>query len=151
MPTYFHCAPIQLAPGAIIECGNWGRILRLYESANNQVPIQALNEMVLEALRLSIAPEKPSRLNCLFVLPNLEEARKYKKRHCPTNLIYSVEPIEPSYIAHLGDYEAVIQAHTGRYFDAALDRFRQYWLSSSPTFPEVLLSCSARVISRADD
>jgi hypothetical protein len=57
--TYFHCAPMRLAAGSIIEPGNWGRMLRLYEVTNGQIQGNVLNEALLEFARQLHAPTAP--------------------------------------------------------------------------------------------
>lgn len=46
--TYFHCAPLTLSPGSVIEPGNWGRLLDLYETVNQQVQLNVLGRRFLK-------------------------------------------------------------------------------------------------------
>jgi hypothetical protein len=70
MASYFHFAPIMLAPGSIIEPGNFGRIIRQRGAAHNLYR----REMIFEAVRQQHFSSRPSRLDCLFCFPTQEEA-----------------------------------------------------------------------------
>ena len=146
--TYFHCAPQPLGIGSIIEPGNWGRIIRLYEPDNKVVSVQALNEACLEYARRLHAPTAPSRLDCVFALPDIDSAKNYAFRHSPRNIIYEIEPMDRNAAMHIGDYEVSIEPHTDRYFDKIFDRGLRYWTTENPSYPEVLFACPIRVISQ---
>jgi uncharacterized protein DUF2441 len=146
-PTYFHCAPIGLAPGAVIQPGNWGRIIRLYETADGQIAPNAIRESLLEFARQLYAPQKPSRLQCVFALPNLASAISFRNQHQRLSLIYEVVALADDPVTHIGDYELVIRPYRGRYFQTMLDLARDYWTTPSPNNPEVLLPCPVQIIA----
>jgi hypothetical protein len=100
---YFHVAPILLAPGSLVLPGNWGRILRLYTQANDVL----FRESALENFRQSKCPEKPSRLNSVFLLETLEEAIWYRNNNSSTSLIYEVNISTSDAVIHRGNYTKV--------------------------------------------
>ena len=148
--TFFHCAPIGLSVGSIIQPGNWGRVIRLseYQAApNTGLPTFHFREALLEISRQAHAPKKPSRLNCVFTCPTLTAAISFRDKYQRTNLIYEVVPVDRSVVTHLGDYELVIAPYPPRYFQSMLDFARDYWTSSQPQSPEVLFSCAVQIVS----
>jgi len=74
MTDYFHLSSALLAPGSIIEPGNWGRIIR---AAGWQHSL-ALRETALELGRLAKFPNAPSRLECAFVFLTMNEAIDFR-------------------------------------------------------------------------
>ena len=70
MPTLFHFARELRTLGSIIEPGNFGRIIR----QQGQAHALFRREMIYEAVRQGCFPHRPSRLECLFCFPTLEEA-----------------------------------------------------------------------------
>lgn len=73
--TYFHLAGQTLAPGSVIEPGNWGRIIRLCGWGHSL----AIREMALEAARLARFRERPSRMECAFAFPSQMEAEQFRQ------------------------------------------------------------------------
>lgn len=84
--AFFHVTQIQLAPRSIILPGNWGRILRLYNRSN--VGEVLYREKSLEDIRRLEFPNKPSRLNSVFMLETVEEARHFRDQTNSFALIY---------------------------------------------------------------
>jgi hypothetical protein len=150
--TYFHCAPIISAPGAVIEPGNWGRIIKLYEAIpGSGLPTNAFREALIEQARQIHAPSKPSRLSSIFALPTLEEAVLFRNKYQRTNLIYEVMPVAKNARTHLGDYEFAINInYPPRYFQTMFDYARDYWLKQPTANLEVLFSCPIRVLRMLD-
>jgi hypothetical protein len=145
--TYFHCCPVTLTPGSVIQPGNWGRILELYEPVNGQINLNAVNEGLLEWARQALAPTKPSRLKCLFALPSLQEAIDFRNKHQRSSVIHEVRPTEKNPKRHDGDYEIAITPYRGRYFQPMLDFPRTYWTQPPAANHEILFECSIEVIS----
>jgi hypothetical protein len=145
--TYFHCAPIGLSPGAVIQPGNWGRVLDLYQITNNQINQQAVRETILELFRQVYAPTKASRLKSIFVCPTLAEAIAFRDRHQRTQLIYEVVPVLKDGPTHVGDYELAIAPYPPRYFRAMFDLARDYWAVAPTANHEVLFECAVYIVS----
>jgi hypothetical protein len=138
-----------LDAGSIIQPGNWGRVLRLYETPSGQgLPTNVFREALLEQARMIYAPTKPSRLECVFVVPTHAEAIKFRDKHQKTSLIYEVTPTVDNIATHVGDYELVFVNYPVRYFESMFDYARDYWTATNPANPEILLSCSVQILRR---
>lgn len=145
--TYFHCAPIGLSPGAVIQPGNWGRILRLYEITNNQINQQAVREVILELSRQIHAPNKASRLKSVFVCETLADAIAFRDKHQRLQHIYEVVPVREDAPMHVGNYELVIASFPARYFEAMFDFAKDYWSGLPVGSHEVLFECAVCIVS----
>lgn len=145
--TYFHCAPITLAPNSIIQPGNWGRILNHYETTNGQINLNAVNEGLLEWARRALAPTKPSRLSCVFTLPTLAEAIVFRDKHQRMGVIHEVRPTDDKSKRHDGDYDLAMTPYRGRYLAQMLDFPMRYWVDQPTANIEILFECSVQVVS----
>jgi len=125
---FYHCSSSQLAPGGVIQPGNWGRIIRSTGWAHNQ----AFKEAALEHLRATEFPDKPPRLMSSFFFDSEDEARFYgiSDGRQTTMIPYEVELIDPLAPRHTADWRAVSPAGT-----VDSDWSRTYWLGTSPPPP----------------
>lgn len=89
--TYFHCAPVQIPVGTIIQPGNHGNKVQATQPVANNVNVLFWRESVLEIARMLLAPTRPSRLACNFVLYSLAEADRYRGLHCNGFAVHEVE------------------------------------------------------------
>lgn len=102
METYFHLSQALLAPGSVIENGNFGRMLDRY-TPGGEFDISLLyREEVFEFIRLTKYADKPSRLLSIFLLKNLEEAFQYMMFNAKNHNLYEVEIIDTSKPVHEG-------------------------------------------------
>ena len=147
-PKFYHCAPIPLSNGSVIEPGNWGRIIRTYEVTNGQIASNAIREALFETVRVRVAELKPSRLACVFCCPTMEAAISYRDSYATTNLVYGVEPTDDRFRQHIGDYKLAVEPYEGRYFDRMIGVCEEYWQDGPVTHPEILISCSVKVVER---
>jgi hypothetical protein len=99
--NFFHLAGIQLAPGSIVEPGNWGRIIL---ATGPQHP-EYQREIALENARLAKYPHKPSRLKAAFTSVDAGEAKAFRARipGFTHHILYWVELAEPHAPSHLTD------------------------------------------------
>jgi hypothetical protein len=135
---------------AIINPGNWGRVLRLYEAQPNAgLPTNAFREVMMEQARLIYAPRKVSRLEAIYALPSLADALAFRNQYQPTNIIYEVQPIDLSTAPTIGDYELAVAPYPQRYFNAIFDHARRYWIDP-PQQIEMLFSSPMRVLAIAN-
>lgn len=121
MNCYFHFAPILLAPGSVIEQGNFGRVIRLRGTAH---PLYR-REMAYEALRQRHFPDRPSRLDCLFCFPTQQEAdlcRAHIQGYAKS-ILYEIESAEAN--PHIADMNKAIQHFALPAFDD--DVINYYW------------------------
>lgn len=126
MPLY-HVCPTWLEPGSIIHPGNYGRIVHQLGETHERWS----SEQVLEAVRAADYPDKPSRLCSAFGCEDIEVARVFRMRNCPTALIYEVEPVDPDAPRHITDFNYI---QTYDQFDDLRDMNNVahiYWSNSS--------------------
>jgi hypothetical protein len=148
--TYFHCSGTSLAVGAVINPGNWGRMLRLYElQPNVGLPTNVFREALMEQARLIYAPTKVSRLEAVYALPSLADAVAFRNQYQPTNIIYEVQPTDPSTPPTIGDYVLAVAPYPQRYFNAMFDYARRYWIDP-PNQIEMLFSSPMRIVAIAN-
>lgn len=149
MASYFHFAPIMLAPGSIIEPGNFGRIIRRRGPAHNLYR----REMAYEAIRQQHFPSRPSRLDCLFCFPTEGEAELCRAHinGYADSILYEVESDEVD--PHLADMNSALQNFALPAFDNSVIAY--YWRgwqrSPDPKaviLREVLLQSPVKVIRR---
>jgi hypothetical protein len=145
MELFYHCSPVILSEGSVIEKGNWGRILRLYN--RNGVGDQLMREYVLENIRKEQFPEKPSRLDAIFVCPTEQDARDYMQNtQKNTEVIYEVKVIDKSAALHYGDYGQVSPMEN--YLESIEPCAIQYWKGNNINLPEVLIGSNIQVVRR---
>lgn len=122
MAIFYHCAPVKLGVGSIIEPGNWGRVISIWAYRHALYH----REMVFENVRQALKPKAPSRMEALFACLSLEDARSYCAVEDNKNaLIYECETMDDdanTFMAPLnafglksGDYDMAMQ-----YWHAAL-------------------------------
>ncbi len=154
---YFHCLPAQLAPGSIIEPGNFGRIIRAYTTAGHSPPGSispvAYRELIFDLVRKLVAPKKPSRLNCVFACPTEEELRIFmSERNSLTDIAYEVEATGDPVI-HLASHDLPLLRFAAEdrcpYFEKIEKIAQNYWTGTPPAQRlEVLIGGAVRVVRR---
>lgn len=143
LTVYYHVSPIILGEGSIIMPGNWGRVLKFHENAT---PV-ALREYILELVRLTRYPDKPSRLNCVFVLETLDEAKRYREAHALLNIIYQVAIDTSELPIHRGNYD--FTAPFGpKFVDRLHQLAEQYWAELREQCIEVLIPAPVTILQR---
>jgi hypothetical protein len=146
-PVYYHCCPVLLGPGSVIEPGNWGRVIA--KPPLDNIDLSVIREALLEQSRRLHAPEKPSRLSATFVIPNLHQAQAYRRQHGPSNaLLYEVSLVDPHSKTHIGNYELAIFPIAGQCLQQLLDRAKEYWTVASDAHHEMIVSGPIRVLRR---
>ncbi len=151
---YFHCLPAQLAPGSILEPGNWGRIIRAYTLAQNTPPgisPVAYRELIWELVRKLVAPQKPSRLNCVFACPTEDELRVFmSERNNLTDVAYEIEAVDEPAI-HIASHDLPLLRFPQNqpYFSEIESLAEAYWSGTPPPRRrEVVIGGPVRVVRR---
>lgn len=154
-----------LGIGSIILPGNWCRIIAQNgtRSAPDVHSVAMLKyEKILEQQRNLLMPEAPSRLESVFVSPNLESARAFAAAaYNRTDVLYFVEPLlvfERIFVASWTLYntndllENVSEnCHQSDQYLAAQMQLAAslYWLGPSDgSARELLVPCGLRVVGR---
>lgn len=128
----FHVSPILLSNETLILPGNWGRILNEYVVGKSDTTF-LLRETVLEHIRATEFPEKPSRLHASFALPSLDAARFYKTYNHQFGVIYEVEIVDSTMPLHEGDFN-LVQPKPGQRWMEGMERVaRSYWRGERST------------------
>lgn len=85
--TYFFCCSYPLRTNSIVEKGNWGRICKLEKDR----PL----EITFERIRQQEFPDRPSRFECVFLCPTLENARFFiSTTRRKFDLIYEIDLVD---------------------------------------------------------
>ncbi|MNJ28716.1 hypothetical protein D3C77_232620 [compost metagenome] len=137
----YHAAPMILSEGSVIQPGNWGRMLSMYNEANHVF----FREYVLEETRASLFPTKPSRLDALFAVPTLEGAWAYRQANCPFNLIYELDVDVEEHQIHVGSYSMQLPPGpdlASRVKNLALN----YWAIAPTSEVELVIPYAGRVM-----
>lgn len=145
-PRYFHVTPMMLGEGSIILPGNWGRILKLYQQPH--VNAALYRETVFEQIRSSEFPHKPSRLNCLFFLPSLQDAVHYRNAESPFGVIHEIAVNTDNTELHFGDYNFGGALASVQLLESMPHIAREYWSVEATNSVEILFSGSAVVLKR---
>lgn len=124
----YHITCIPLQKGSIIEAGNWGRIVKLYDYPLHQIAGNVLSkELILEATRRDIAPNKPSRLEAAFCCPTLDHIKHFKAaNNRNTEIIYKVS-IRNDYPTHYGNWNHVTPQNGNMFFSTMIKLANEYW------------------------
>lgn len=101
--TLYHCTHKNLSINDIIEPGSWGRKIFEIGPAHRSW----FREIILEAVRITYFPNKPSRFASIFACDNLKSMQHYKSSHCPDGFIYEVIFTNSHSPQHKGDFNAV--------------------------------------------
>lgn len=144
--AFYHCAPMSLEVGSVIRSGNWGRIVRATSIAGvNDGTSKIIFELAYENSRLLHNPSAPSRLDCIFCCPTLDEAQAYREAQQPTGIIYKVLPLDPSTPIHVTSW-LLWGLGTGSNFTQSQKRLKDYWTATPTEQREVLVGGPVQII-----
>lgn len=146
MTVYYHAAPLPLSPGSIVQPGNWGRMLSTYKTNQSNGWLLA-REFVFETIRVSEAPNRPSRLSSAFVFYDLDNATRHLEV-APTNLLYEVELVQPDALQHRCAYNLLdFPLASDEFIPVSVSRARQYWRGEGIITAEILTASPLRICS----
>jgi hypothetical protein len=156
--AYVHFAPQRLAPGSVIQPGNWGRVLHRYENATVTQQLFGnawilARELKFENVRLQSFAEKPSRFAAAFCCVNENDARVYQaKVDFPRiQLLHRVELVEPALACHSGAIDMLDYPPPNTSFlDQTNARAIAYWSGSSAGAMEFVTASPLRVVANID-
>lgn len=147
--TYFHAAPLGLAPGSIIEPGNWGRIIRARPMNNGSLPTFYIQELVFESVRLREFSRLPSRLDAAFVFESMNDATALLKTAGRMDVLHEVEFVDPDSPRHRAGSNLIGLPTGDEAAIPALERHaRQYWRGERIVAPEILTLSALRIVQR---
>ena len=144
---YYYACSYPLAPGSVVEPGNWGRILMKY-TANDPGQQLLVRELIFENTRLSAFPNKPSRLEAAFVFktrdavpPDFLGSRRF-------DLLYEVELVDPSALSHKAGMN-LVDWPSGESVEMLFERARRYWAGEEIAIPELVTLSPLRIVALA--
>lgn len=126
MQILYHAGIPGLLPNDVILPGFYGRELTWFHGHCCRA-----REAILESVRQSHYPAKPSRLTAAYACLSLATAGHYRWRHCPTDKLYLVTPADPSAPFHIGDFNCV--QPMPRRPETMEEIAHRYWMHSLPT------------------
>ncbi len=124
--------------------GHWGNKVK-----NSPITFKhAPREIIYEAVRVEKYPDKPSRLECIFLCPNLESARQFAQVK-KTGIFYEVTIINSKAIQFIANWRMMAgPSHT---LTDAIEWAEEYWkgVNVPPPQQEVVIESDVLVIQRA--
>lgn len=106
--SYYWCSSVLLEVGAVVKPGNWGRMIKCY-GARQQGSWEVLyRELALESVRKMSFPDKPSRLESIFLSRTLDESNFFKFRtNRAFDVTYRVKLVQPKLPIHFANFTFV--------------------------------------------
>jgi hypothetical protein len=134
----------DLPTNLVLQPGSHGRRYTLFgptESGNHADRQSYLIEVALEQARQIIAPEKPTRLACIFAFDQIANAQGFRDQYRQgRGSIYQIEPFDKAPNIHRGDMAALSKFIYG---ESQIDFYcrigRQYWQAVQAEIPELLI------------
>ena len=145
--VYYYACGYRLALGSVVERGNWGRICQIEPIGGNNAP-RLLREAIFENVRLAKFPDRPSRLDCNFLCPNIQSLRRFMREGGrPFDLPYEVELVNPNAKTLETDWSLVELYPT---IAATEEAAEKYWAPRNveQDVKEVLVESDIRIIKR---
>ena len=118
--TYYWRGALWLAPGEIIQPGNWGKVIFAFGARHPRF----YAEYLFERIRQAEFAAQPSRMRAAFAFRDEAVARAFDNAGAP--LLYRVQSGVDGHTATLDMHwiDSIVGAHT---FDEAEDFARRYW------------------------
>jgi hypothetical protein len=153
----FHFLPREHDPGDLVEPGNFGRLLRTHEAwaAFGRVVVTGMlcREMLWERMRLVEFDHLPSRLDCVFLLPERADVDAYGRENNKDRrqILHEVELVDPKSPTHTAWISHCTMTSGGSFLEQMEPKGRAYW-SGEPGDPtqgrELLVKGKIRVVRR---
>ena len=160
LENYYHFASCKLAPGSVVLPGNWGRMLRKcnYPAPNSQYfgnPWVLARELLFDIIRMNHFPDRPSRLECAFCCPSIEDARAYQNGSgvdpfC-MSLLHRVELVDPSLPGHTAFIKCTNWPSPNTSFLNVLQQqAKAYWAGEGDGPREFLTMSGLKIVENID-
>lgn len=148
MKKYYWLGSYPLASGSIVEPGNWGRIINLYNIQNAQSAFVAAKEFIFENIRVETYPERPSRLSCLFLCEDLASAKDFQEKNGRINdIIYEVEIVGKDEVFRT-DWSILNKCNENPKVSNIKELAEKYWKGVEIENPEALTNSSIKIIKK---
>lgn len=103
-------------------------------------------EIALETARRAVAPEAPSRLACVFVYEELDQARVFRDRYRAGGHILIVEPHDLNAKRWRADPDHLTGSGGTPFVDYMPEAAFRYWTEPASNHVEMLLAGPVRVV-----
>lgn len=148
MTKYYFACSYPLAPGSIVNPGNWGRIIRQYNTGGFGNPWILFREEVFEKVRQSEFPTKPSRYESIFLCETKDTLSQFiQQAKRSLDLAYEVELIDATAPIHRGCLSNLDFAPQENMQSFTL-KARSYWGGVNLQRPEIASTSSVRIIAQ---
>lgn len=146
---YYWLCSYPLKPGSIVEPGNWGRILSLYNHLDVQLMQRKSKEDLYEQVRKKYYPTKPSRLKTSFVCEKLEDVKDFENATCRLyNIVYEIEVIDNKKPFFRTDWSKMRSDIADK---KVLETFaHEYWRGENIIYPEILTLSDIKIIKKIE-
>ncbi|MNE49612.1 hypothetical protein D3C80_1441430 [compost metagenome] len=147
---YYHVSNIEHEVGSIINPGNWGKTVRLFGPDSQVKSVSHIEiilwEVALETARVALAPQRPSRLNFVFVFETVEMASDFQSQYRPDARIFELAPTGDA-STYRGDFALIAKGPRDRpYADYMAEESKKYWTVPTAEEPEILYGGALRVV-----
>lgn len=148
--TYFWLCSYPLAPGSVVEPGNWGRFLRLYQFNDFQRVCRLLEEEIFERVRISNYSDRPSRYKCNFLCEDYNQIVKFRDvAGRSRDLIFEVQIVERNTLLFKTDW-SLIGVSQNDTLPIIEKKAHKYWQGKEIIDPEILTTSKIKILRRHD-
>jgi hypothetical protein len=148
MGTYFYACSYPLEAGAVLRPGNWGRIVRKYNTRGFGNTWILFREEVFERIRRDEFPGKPSRFDSIFLCETEDDLRQFLKgtnRHL--DLVYSVDLVDEDQPRHRACL-TLLDFSAQESMASLEEKARLYWRGDEIRKPELVTTSRIRILAQ---
>lgn len=105
-----------------------------------------VRELIYEKVRKELFPDKPSRLDSIFLCPTENEIREFKIAHNRyLDIVYEVEIVDDTKPSHTADY-SIVNLQNDDNLEILEFKARKYWTGENITHPEIVTTSRIKII-----
>lgn len=144
---YYFCCSLTLEVGSVVNPGNWGRMMMNYTPASSS-PWVLVRELAYEKVREEEFPDKPSRLECIYLCNTEQELRTFMDQNGRIfDIGYEVELVDAALPSHIGCLENPnIGDHDN--YPQFKNRAKEYWHGGNVITPEFITLSPIKVVRK---
>ncbi|WP_298016733.1 hypothetical protein [uncultured Castellaniella sp.] len=153
-----YVSPMLLAPGSIIEPGNFGKNILGQNPTQGRNGWPVVRELIFDQVRFFTAPHLPSRLHCNFLFTSTAAALHGGQELATEVLspcIYNVEITDPEAPQCMGDFDTLKTIDENHFISSTHAVATAYWHAAATNnlregcLPELLTASPIRILRRA--
>lgn len=136
----------NLETGATIPRAHWGRgVLRAVLTH-----AQSARELIYEQIRRAEFPDRPSRLESIFLCGNIDSARNFGRQHRQNEVCYRVEVLDDNAPRFIANWNMMPPRTADQ--DEVIQCAREYWRGGfiPQHTQEIVVASDVRVIERVE-